>query len=101
MEINRENNSFVTLKGHKENSNNNPTVRLLNLANNELGNISKAFLDTTNKNTRKAMGLNQWRKTDTIIDCSKSIRNKQFCKYVVFDIKEFYPSITENELKKS
>ena len=101
MEINRENNSFVTLKGHKENSNNNPTVRLLNPGNNELGHISKAFLDTTNKDIRKAMGLNQWRNTDTIIDWSKSIRNKHFCKYFVFDIKEFYLSITENELKKS
>ena len=101
MEINGESNSFITLKDHKENSNNNPTVRLLTPAKNELEHISKAFLNTTNKNIREAMGLNQWRTTNTIIDWFKSIRNKQFCKYFVFDIKEFYPSITENELKKS
>ena len=47
------------------------------------------------------MGLNQWRTTNTIIDWFKSIRNKQFCKYFVFDIKEFYRSITETELKKA
>ena len=101
MEINGENNSFITLKDHKENFNNNPTVRLINPAKNELGHISKAILDTANKNIREAMGLNQWRNTDTVIDWFKSIRNKHLCKFVVFDIREFYPSITENLLKKA
>ena len=35
-----------------------------------------------------------------MIDWFKSIRNKHLCKLVVFDIREFYPSITENLLKK-
>ena len=59
LEINGENNSFITLKDHKENFNNNPTVRLINSAKNELGHISKSILDTTNKNIREAMDLNQ------------------------------------------
>ena len=101
LEVNGENNSFITLKDHKENFNNNPTVRLINPAKNELGHISKAILDTANKNIREAMGLNQWRNTDTVIDWFKSIRNKHLCKFVVFDIREFYPSITENLLKKA
>ena len=101
LEINGENNSFITLKDHKENFNNNPTVRLINPAKNELGHISKAILDTANKNIREAMGLNQWRNTDTVIDWFKSIGNKHLCKFVVFDIREFYPSITENLLKKA
>ena len=46
------------------------------------------------------MGLNQWKNTDTIIDWQYSIRNKHLCKFIVFDIKEIYPSITENLLKK-
>ena len=101
LEINGKNNSFITLKDHKENFNNNPTVRLINPAKNELGHISKAILDTANKNSGEAMGLNQWRNTDTVIDWFKSIRNKHLCKFVVFDIREFYPSITENLLKKA
>ena len=101
MEINGKNNSFITLKDHKGTFSNNPTVRLINPAKNELGHISKAILDTTNKNIREAMGLNQWRNTDTVIDWFKSIRNKHLCKFVVFDIREFYPSITENLLKKA
>ena len=43
LEINDENNSFITLKGHKENFHNNPTVRLINPAKNELGRIRKAI----------------------------------------------------------
>ena len=106
LETNGENNSFITLKDHKENFNNNPTVRLINPARNELGNISRAILDTTNESVREAMGqwrntMNQWRNTDTVIDWFKSIRNKHLCKFVVFDIKGFCPYITENLLKKA
>ena len=29
-----------------------------------------------------------------------NLRNKHLCKFFIFDIEEFYPSITENLLKK-
>ena len=58
-EIDDENKNFLTLKDHKENFNNNPTVRLINLAKNELGHISKTILDAANKSIREAMDLNQ------------------------------------------
>ena len=45
MEINGDNNSFITLKDHKENFNNNITVRLINPGRNELGRISKGILE--------------------------------------------------------
>ena len=61
LEINGENNSFITLKDHKENFNNNPMVRLINPTKNQFVHISKAILDTTNKKIGEAMGLNQWR----------------------------------------
>ena len=93
--------SFITLKDYKENFNNNPTLRFINPAKRELGHISKAILDTTSKNMREAMGLNQWRNTDTVTEWFKSIRYKHLCKFVVFDIREFYPSITESLLKKA
>ena len=70
LEINGENNSLITLKDHKENFNNNPTVRLINPAKNELGYISKAILDTANKNIREAMGLDQWRNADAVNTCA-------------------------------
>ena len=98
LEVNGENNSLLTRKDYKEKFSSNPTVRLINPAKNKLGCISKTILDTTNKSIREAMGLNQWRNTDTVIDLFKGIRNKHLCKFVIFDIKEFYPSITENLL---
>ena len=66
-----------------------------------MGHISNAILDTTNKHIREAMGLDQWRNTDTVFDWFKIIRNKHLCKFVVFDIRGFYPSITENLLQKA
>ena len=51
MQGNGENNCFISLKDHKENFQNNPTVRLINPAKNELGKISKVILDSINKNT--------------------------------------------------
>ena len=41
LDINEESNCFFTLKDHKENFQNNPTVRLINPAKNEIGRISK------------------------------------------------------------
>ena len=37
LEINEENNRFITLKDHKKVFNNNPTVKLINPAKSELG----------------------------------------------------------------
>ena len=66
-----------------------------------MGHISKRILSRGNKDIREATCLNQWRNTDTVIDWLKSIRNKHLCKFYVFEIREFYPSITENLLKKA
>ena len=73
MEINGDNNSFITLKDHKENFNNNITVRLINPGRNELGRISKGILDTAIKNIGEAMS---WRNIDTVSDWFKGTRNK-------------------------
>ena len=68
VEINGENNCFFTLKDHKDSFANNPLVRLINPAKNELGRISEVILDKFNE-----------------------IPNKKVHKFVVFNIKEFYP----------
>ena len=60
MQTNGENNCFISLKDHKENFQNNPTIRLINPAKNELGKMSKVILDTINKNIRENLQLNQW-----------------------------------------
>ena len=45
MEVNSTSNCFITLKDHKGNFMNKPTVRLINPAKNEIGEISKGILD--------------------------------------------------------
>ena len=63
MEINGENNCFITLKDHKENFENNPSTRLINPAKNEVGRISKVILDNINTNLKATLGVNQWKNT--------------------------------------
>ena len=48
-----------------------------------------------NKELRHKFNLNQWKITEDVIDWFKSINEKQLCKFVIFDIKDFYPSIKE------
>ena len=79
FEVNSESNSFIILNDNKENFNKNLTVRLINQSKNELRRISKAILDTANRNIQKTMGLNLWRHTDTVIDWFRRIRNKHLC----------------------
>ena len=54
-----------------------------------------------NKELRHKFNLNQWKNTEDIIDWFKRINEKQLCKFVIFDIKDFYPSIKESLLKLS
>ena len=52
-----------------------------------------------NKELRHKFNLNQWKNTEDVIDWFKRINEKQLCKSVIFDIKDFYPSIKEPLLK--
>ena len=101
MNVNAENNCFITLKDHKENFNNNPTTRLINPAKNELGRISKVILESINNKVRTILNLSQWKSTKSVIDWFKKIENKPQHRFMVFDVKDFYPSITENLLKNA
>ena len=98
MFVNGKQNCFITLKDHKPNFQNNPTVRLLNPAKNELGRISKTILDKINVNLRNSLHLNQWKNIQEVIDWFKDIDNKQRYKFIMFDIKDFYPSISKELL---
>ena len=66
LDINEESNCFFTLKDHKENFHNNPTVRLINPAKNEIGRIRKVILDTINSSLIKQIRINQWKNTHAL-----------------------------------
>eukprot|EP00794_Sanderia_malayensis_P001955 gene1954-biopygen1774 len=99
MNVNAENNCFITLKDHKENFANNPTTRLINPAKNELGRISKVILEKITTQVRAKLNLNQWKNTNSVIDWFSKIEDKSNHVFMMFDVKDFYPSITESLLK--
>lgn len=101
LEINEESNCFISLKDHKENFMNNPTVRLINPAKNQIGRISKVILDKINLGLKEHLKINQWKNTKNVIDWFTKIEDKPRHKFIMFDIKDFYPSITEPLLMKA
>ena len=91
--------AFVTLKNHKDNFLNKPSCRLINPAKSELGRISKQILDNINASIRQTTMLNQRKNSSSVIEWFTNIPNKQQHTFVIFDIVNFYPSITENLLQ--
>ena len=101
MQQNGTNQCFITLKDHKENFDNNPKTRLINPAKNEIGRVSKVILDKINKSLQEKLGVNQWKNTASVLSWFKAIENKPAHTFVVFDVKDFYPSISETLLKEA
>ena len=94
MLTNGKSEAFITLKDHKPNFQNNPKVRLINPAKNELGRISKAILDKINKKLNASLQVNQWKDTKEVLQWFNDIPEKGKHKFIIFDIKDFYPSIS-------
>ena len=85
--------SFITLKDHKPNFNNNPTCRLINPSKSEIGIVSKKIVASTS--------LNQWKNSDSVIRWYKDIPDKPAHSFICFDIVDFYQSISEDLLTKA
>ena len=86
--------AYITFKDHKENFSNNLPCRLINPAKSEIGKISRKILQHHNEIIRNATGYQQWRETSSVIDWFQEIRNKKKCRFLSFDIKDYFPSIT-------
>ena len=93
--------SFITLKDHKPNFQNNPKTRLINPAKNEIGRLSKSILDRINKELKEITKVNQWKDTAEVLKWFSNIEEKSKHKFIVFDIKDFYPSISKTLLNKA
>ena len=89
LNINEENNYFFTLKDHKENFQNNPTVRLINPAKNDIVRISKVILEKINSSLVKQLKVNQWKNTQNITEWFMNIEEKSKYTFIVFDIKDY------------
>ena len=88
LDINKESNCFFILKDHKENFQNNPTVRLINPTKYEIGTISKIILDKIISSLIKQLKVYQWKNTQNVIEWFMKIEEKSKFKSIVFDIKE-------------
>ena len=82
-------NSFVTLKDHIPNFQNNPTCRLINPSKSEIGVISKQLLQSINSNILIHTNLNQWKNTNSVISWFKNLPNKASRSFICFDIVVF------------
>ena len=101
MEVMAEKQAFITMKDHKPNFANRPTCRLINPCKSELGIISKAILDKIIPAVKSQSGVTQWRNTDEVLTWFQSIEDKAEYSFISFDIESYYPSISEDLLKKA
>ena len=75
--------------------------RLINPAKSELGKVSKKILTRVVTSLRNRGQLNQWKNSFSVIDWFQKLNNKNTLTFLLFDIVEFYPNITEALLKKA
>ena len=85
--------AFISLKDHKENFKHNTKYRLTNPSKGEMGVVSKIFLEEINYKLSNHLYYNQSRSASTVIEWFKAIENKQNCKFIKFEIAEFYRSV--------
>ena len=101
VEVTAQKEAFITLKDHKDNFANKPTCRLINPSKQEIGKISKQLLDDINQKLVAASNVNQWKNTSSVLQWYKNLPNKRDSAFISFDVVEFYPSITEDLLKRA
>ena len=93
--------AFVTLKDHKQNFVNKPSCRLINPSKSELGKVSKKILDRINTAIINSTNANLWKNTAEVITWFNNIRNKPANSFIVFDIIDFYTSISAELMNKA
>ena len=101
IETTAEREAFITLKDHKPNFLNNPSCRLINPTKSELGKVSQKILQNIILKTTSATKANLWRKTTEVVNWFKQLPKQSNTRFISFDIVDFYPSISEDLLKKS
>ena len=86
------------MKDQKPNFKNNPEVRLIKLAKNEISRISKNIFDKINHHLRSFFRINRWKDTIEVIEWFLEISNNNRYEFAIFDIKDFYLPISGNLL---
>jgi len=87
---------LITLKDHKPDFTSNQSCRLINPSKSEIGIISKHIVEVI-----KATKVNLGKSTPNVIEWFQTIPDKAQHAFVTFDVCDFYPSISEQLLKKA
>ena len=66
-----------------------------------MGIVSNKYLENIISKLNSELQYNQWRNTSTIIEWFKAIKNKAKCRFIRFDIGDFYPFISIELLDRS
>ena len=90
--------SFITLKDHKDDFQNNRKCRVINPAKSEIDIVSKYYIEKVNKNIRRGIKVNQRCKAQEVISWFKGIKNKENISFTKFGIVDFYPLISKDLL---
>ena len=93
--------AFITFKDHKDNFQSSLYCRLRNPSKGELGKVCKSILENINQLIVQLLYVNQWGNPASVIEWFRKIEDKKNCTFIKFDIREFYPSITETILDKA
>ena len=101
IEVQSQSQAYVTIKDHKENFPNRTQYRLINPAKTNIGIVSKHILEKINSKLRLVTSSNQWKDSSSVLKWFETIRPQSNATFFKFDIESFYPSITEDLLKKS
>merc|ERR1712240_18251 len=101
MEVPSKTNARITIKDTKPYFRTDTKCRLLNPGKVDSGKISKQILEKINSEARQSLKYNQWIKTDDVIKWFNNRDKSRRAKFIQFDIASYYPSISEDLLKKS
>ena len=91
VEVMQETVAYITIKDHKDKFPNKIPCRLINPYKSNIGKISKAILDTINKNVVRSTEINQWKNTSNVLDWYANYTDKNKASFVQFDIENFIP----------
>ena len=94
-------NCFITIKDHKSDFKTNSECRLINPVKTQIGRVSKIIVQEICDSLRLALNINQWRSTKDCIKRFEEYEKNDRCSFIKYDIREFYPSITERTLDRA
>ena len=94
---------FLTLKDHKNDFERTEPCRLINPTKSDLGTISKSILDKVLMDLRSKFNpkLGQFKNTNDALEWFRSLEEFERKAFLTYDICDFYPSITEEILRKT